>query len=160
MESDQRGFTLIELLVVIAIIGTLASVVMASLNSAREKSRDTARMSQLREVQKALEIYYLANGSYPSTGGGWRGTSPGCYGGYGNNAAPGLVPTYISVMPEDPRPSGSNCYLYRSDGVDYMFLAHRTIESFDPDGPPAHPMDRQAYNQQSVAVYSSGGIGW
>ena len=158
--SKLRGFTLIELLVVITIIGVLASVVLASLNTAREKSRDATRMSQLKEVQKALEAYYADNGSYPTTGGAWRGTSAGCYGGHGNNAIPGLAPTYISAVPEDTRPSGSSCYLYRSNGTDYMFLANQTIESFDPDGPPAHPMDRVNYNQQSIAVYSPGARSW
>ncbi len=63
----NKGFTLIELLVVIAIIGILASVVLASLNSARTKSRDTSRAAQVKEVKKAMEIYYLDNGAYPAT---------------------------------------------------------------------------------------------
>ncbi len=161
VEVFPRGFTLIELLVVIAIIGILSSVVLASLNSARAKSRDAIRISQLKEVQKALEIYHLDNGTYPSSGGAWHGTTSGCYSGIGKTTLNPLVSGgYIAVIPEDPRPAGSTCYLYRSDGVDYMFLAHGTVESFDPDGPPAHAMDRALYNQQSIAVWSAGAATW
>ena len=52
------GFTLIELLVVIAIIGILASVVLASLNSARAKSRDARRIADVKQMQLAMELYY------------------------------------------------------------------------------------------------------
>ena len=66
----QRGFTLIELLVVIAIIGILASVVLASLNSARTKARDAARVATVRQVKSALELFYADNGIYPLHSGG------------------------------------------------------------------------------------------
>ena len=54
----NQGFTLIELLVVIAIIGVLASVVLASLNTARKKSRDARRIADIKQIQLALELYF------------------------------------------------------------------------------------------------------
>jgi prepilin-type N-terminal cleavage/methylation domain-containing protein len=65
--SYKRGFTLIELLVVIAIIGILSSIVLASLNSARQKGRDARRISDIKQLQLALELYYDANGQYATT---------------------------------------------------------------------------------------------
>jgi prepilin-type N-terminal cleavage/methylation domain-containing protein len=62
----KRGFTLIELLVVIAIIGILASVVLASLNSAREKSRDARRISDIKQLQLALELSFDSAQAYPA----------------------------------------------------------------------------------------------
>lgn len=60
----QRGFTLIELLVVIAIIGILASVVLASLNSARDKGTDAANKSNLNNIRAQAELVYDDDGDY------------------------------------------------------------------------------------------------
>lgn len=83
MFKNKKGFTLIELLVVIAIIGILASVVLASLNSARRKSRDARRIADIKQLQLALELYFDATRAYPA-------------------ALSSLAPTYIPVVAADP----------------------------------------------------------
>ena len=80
----KRGFTLIELLVVIAIIGILSSVVLASLNSARKKSRDARRIADIKQIQLALELYFDSNGNYPTT-------------------LSALTTAFIPVVPKDPQ---------------------------------------------------------
>jgi len=54
----KKGFTLIELLVVIAIIGILASVILASLNSARAKGVDASTKEDLSNARAQAEIFY------------------------------------------------------------------------------------------------------
>ena len=142
IKRQSAGFTLIELLVVISIIGLLASIVLVSVNSARVKARDARRMSDLKQLQLALEMYYDSNNAYPSTGGSWWGV---CVNGgsrttSGANAyIPGLTPTYIAVLPTDPKGDTSSWsgYLYRSNGTNYKLLSHANgPESFPSAGQP------------------------
>jgi len=58
MKNMKKGFTLIELLVVIAIIGILSSVVLASLNTARDKAGDAAVKSNLANIRAQAELVY------------------------------------------------------------------------------------------------------
>jgi len=59
--KKNKGFTLIELLVVIAIIGILSSVVLASLNSARQKGQDAAIKQNLNNMRAQTEMYFDNN---------------------------------------------------------------------------------------------------
>ncbi len=61
----NRGFTLIELLVVIAIIGLLSSVVLASVNSARNKAKISRAQADLNQFEKAIAFLYDDTGEYP-----------------------------------------------------------------------------------------------
>jgi prepilin-type N-terminal cleavage/methylation domain-containing protein len=60
----SRGFTLIELLVVIAIIGVLSAVVLASLNTARNKGNDAAIKANLDSARAQAEIFYDSGITY------------------------------------------------------------------------------------------------
>jgi len=75
MSNNNKGFTLIELLVVIAIIGILSSVVLASLNTARDKAKAARATSDLRQIVIALTFYQDDNnGAYPCFDHTWNDT--------------------------------------------------------------------------------------
>ncbi|HEY0980256.1 MAG TPA: type II secretion system protein [Candidatus Paceibacterota bacterium] len=112
----NRGFTLIELLVVIAVIGILASVVMASLNSARVKARNARRSSDVVQLRNAVNLAITDSGIFPPSG--WACISATCYGLWSQYPADASVDAmlapYISSKPIDPPGGrdGNGGYLY------------------------------------------------
>jgi len=103
--SLKKGFTLIELLVVISLIGVLAVLVLPNLNAARERGRDAARKSDLKNMQTALRLYYNDYGKYPLNSGGLEISGCGvqgtdtCLWGTTFSAA---SQTYMGKLPADP----------------------------------------------------------
>lgn len=95
----QRGFTLIELLVVIAIIGLLSTLAVVALNNARQKSRDSKRVSDIKQIQTALELYFNDENGYPAAitaGQAITGATSGV--------------TYMAITPSNPDPNADgNC---------------------------------------------------
>lgn len=92
-KTNSKGFTLIELLVVIAIIGILATIVLVSLNSARQKARDVKRVGDLRGMQVALEAFFDDNGAYPAGDVTCESIA---------TALSALAPAYLPAVPDDP----------------------------------------------------------
>ena len=95
----KSGFTLIELLVVIAIMGILTAIVTTNLGTARQKARDTKRVSDIKQLQLALALYADAhNNYYPPT------LSP-------IELIP-LSPTFIQAIPVPPGGTSQTAYSY------------------------------------------------
>jgi prepilin-type N-terminal cleavage/methylation domain-containing protein len=171
-----KAFTLIELLVVIAVIGLLSTIVIVSMSGTRAKARDARRLQDLRQLQKAVELYYDTYGKYPEPCqgyGNWSGHCPS-YGNCDTNYIKGLEP-WLPTLPKDPKyDTGSQCYLYRSDGKDYMIIAHFTMETIcdgtdadtipDPgdecNPPHIQQMERVCCEQPTIAVYTPGAKEW
>lgn len=62
--KSTKGFTIIELLIVVAIIGILASIVIASTNSARNKGKDAGVKNVLKQIATQAELYYDNNQTF------------------------------------------------------------------------------------------------
>jgi prepilin-type N-terminal cleavage/methylation domain-containing protein len=104
----KKGFTLVELLVVIAVISLLSSIILASLNTARKKSRDARRIADIKQLQLAEELYsHTNNGVYTP-------------------ALTDLAPTYIPVLPADPL---SAAYTYERCGSTVYHIGAALEES-------------------------------
>lgn len=161
------GFTLIELLVVISIIGLLASVVLVSLNNARKKARITKRVVDLKQIQKALELYYNENNGYPVAQPNYWSECAGSSWGWvqkpKNQWIPGLVPAYVASLPADPQMNSSNstsCYAYLSDGVNYSLLDHSILEFAAADYTLHPTLIDQARDGGSNCVVVDGSAPW
>lgn len=66
-DASNRGFTLFELLVSISIVAILSALAIVSFSSAQKKARDSRRVQDMSQLQKAAEQYYMLSGSnYPT----------------------------------------------------------------------------------------------
>lgn len=142
-KNSEKGFTLIELLVVIAIIGILATIVLASLNSARQRSRDAKRIGDLRSLQTALELFFDDNIAYPTDGEG---------------LAILVTQGFIPQVPVDPL-GAVTPYVYEgfaTDAVPTRYVTRATLEN------EAHPalnadIDTAPTGATTVCTETTGG---
>ncbi len=144
--SSEHGFNLIELLVVISVIALIASAALLLINSSRTKSRDARRVSDVKQLSSALDLYYSNCNSYPIETDAPLGTA-GQYttlytgtgsvlgpcgahngsstqnGGFGTNTTGTVL---IRTINPPPSPGDGSCtgtndntYLYNSSGSSY-----------------------------------------
>ena len=119
MKDIKRGFTLIELMVVISVISLLSSVVLASFQAARVSARDSQRVSNLHQLDLAVNMYKGDhNDSVPNFSGSCSAShlsdAVNCVanssGGNNWTAFSGELQPYIAKLPSS------------LNGIDYIYL--------------------------------------
>lgn len=138
MNMNKKGFTLVELLVVIVIIGLLSTLAIVALNSARAKARDAKRVSDVKQIQTALELFFNEHNGYPeqTTGIALGGASYDhlCSGSatatnnnfVANECATDAV-TLMALVPASPTPPSTSAYTYTSSNTSGTYEEDYTI---------------------------------
>lgn len=104
----EQGFTLLELLVVLVVLGLLAGIVAPKYFNQLGRSETKVARAQIEGLVKALDIYRLEVGHYPSTEQGLSALV----------SAPADEPEWAGPylqkeVPEDP---WGRAYVYRAPG--------------------------------------------
>ncbi len=138
ISHKPNGFTILELLIVLAAVGILILIGSALLGTARERSRDSKRLSDLDITRRALEDYFHNNNRYPQaptpilfgtagykvicsgTPTGFAETRSGCGG--------GTVYLDPIPMPPEPQPAQFVGYSYTSVAPNSQYVIEAALE--------------------------------
>lgn len=126
------GMTRIEILLIALVVGVLGLLAVLAISSARSSARDAVRLSDVRQTQTGLELYFNDTSTYPETTEYVALGAPStfCLGEDGfQGACAGSEAVYIDVIGMPPAAglkeqsacSGlSNAYCYASNGAEYV----------------------------------------
>ncbi len=64
--KKSRGFTIVELLIVIVVIAILAAITIVAYNGIQNRAKTSSAQAAASNVQKKIEAYNAATGSYPT----------------------------------------------------------------------------------------------
>ena len=121
MKNFKKAYTLIEMLMVVAIIGVLASSIIIGLGASRASARDARRITDLKNVQVVLELYYNKYGFYPRQG--ELATGSMSWSDFNTIMTSKEVDLKINKLPRDPSSSSGKSYMYGTNGQSYVLGA-------------------------------------
>lgn len=178
MRINRSGFTIVELLTVIVVIAILAGITIIAYNGIQARSRDDRRRTDVANIEKAMELYYSDNGTYPKpTGATGSIINPSWYtsGDSSWNMLSGLLvgSQAIDAVPVDPRnisnisPLAAGGYSYAvfvntgsycgsSSGQMYLIIyrLEGSAQEKSSEGPCTNnPLGDNYYNSNGVSYY-------
>lgn len=142
---NQKGISMIELVIVLGIIAVVGAGSALALNTARARARDAVRISNVRQIQAALELAFNESNMYPAgevlplgeagvtsclDEGGFAG-SCGASGQVFLRAVPGTIATGLDGLSSCGTPAhDAFCYLQTQGGASYrmQFELERALD--------------------------------
>lgn len=125
INKNQTGFAILELIILSFIILAFLIVLLVSYSSAHVKTRDTQRLTDIKQVQTALRVFYADNGFYPETS---------------VSGVPKGIENFLQYWPVAPVPADGACtqlqnqYIYSplisGESFEVKFCLGKTTESY------------------------------
>lgn len=111
-KTTRKSFTLIEIMLVMVLLGILVIMFVGNFNTTLKRGRDAQRKNDLSQLQKALEVYYEDNGTYPVFASNDIFDKKLCQTTVvsSTTSCPGIQTTYMVKTPKDP---SSAAYIYK-----------------------------------------------
>jgi prepilin-type N-terminal cleavage/methylation domain-containing protein len=139
--APKAGFTIVELLIVIVIIAILAAIAIIAYNGVQSRAKTSQIKSDISSVKRLIESYQAVNGSYPVTAANlnpnWGDQTAYADSGCNLDLDPGTktvnwIPGVSTRLPQTKAAKGlggyPGCYLYASDGKDYILSAWNMLD--------------------------------
>lgn len=128
--SQSKGFTLIELLVVIAIIAILAAILFPVFAKAREKARQTACLSNVKQINMGIMMYLQDYDEVlPIFWFGWH--TDGSPSTWKDVVAPYIKSAQLYKCPSDPN---FDSVVNSAPWVANSYAINPALQIFNPDG--------------------------
>jgi general secretion pathway protein G len=144
------GFTLVELIVVIGIVAVIITALLYTLNPLEQlrKSADTKRKNDLAQIQRALELYYQDNGSYPTSSADFKIINNLTTLAWGSAWQP-----YIAALPKDPAASKTYVYYSPASANGQTYYLYASLERGSKDAQACN-------NGNACTSITTGGAGF
>jgi prepilin-type N-terminal cleavage/methylation domain-containing protein len=142
--KKSKGFTLVELLVAIAIMAILTAIVTANFSLAKARSRDAKRISDIAQLQLALELFFDKCDRYPNPDGGQMPSTSDQCSYSGSNVK---LTDFIQQLPTDPLSSFQYYYYINTNNVATDYILKAVLET-----------DNQALNDALSSGYNMIGL--
>jgi prepilin-type N-terminal cleavage/methylation domain-containing protein len=126
----NKGFTIIELITVVAIIAIITAITTTNFTTSKAKARDTKRVSDISQLQFALELFFDRCNQYPTV----ASNMPNLAAGNGSNGCPvgvTLGPTFISNLPNPPT-AGDYYYAVDNSSTPTDYVLRTRLETTNP----------------------------